>query len=70
MSESDTTDDKPFVYDATKESLWSDAYRRLKRDKLAIGGTQGDYRQYYDDSKSKIQAAFRELEAFAASGTV
>jgi len=29
-------DDKPFVYDASKESLWSDAYRRLKRDKLAV----------------------------------
>jgi len=30
------SDEKPFVYDATKESLWSDAFRRLKRDRLAM----------------------------------
>ncbi len=29
-------DGKPFVYDASKESFWSDGYRRLKRDRLAV----------------------------------
>jgi peptide/nickel transport system permease protein len=38
VSEQQTVDggNGAFVYDATKESLWSDAYRRLKRDKLAM----------------------------------